>query len=176
MTTMRSIPKLVGMAITVTAAAGSLLVAPAAAAEPKAEEVRGGWFGALPCPFTSVSPPASSSTVVPFECVSGSMWDGAWAGQTAYRLVGTMDLVSGDIHATLDETLVGMVSATRRPGLLHLAGTVDVDGATDTLVVWERIIGGSGAFAGSSGTVVFDGFQAAAVVGHGGYHGTWTHP
>jgi hypothetical protein len=28
----------------------------------------------------------------------------------------------------------------------------------------------------SAGAAVFEGFQTAAVVGHGGYHGTWTRP
>jgi hypothetical protein len=35
--------------------------------------------------------------------------------------------------------------------------------------------GGTSAFEGSSGMVVFDGAQVALVAGHGGYQGTWTH-
>ena len=172
MVTMHSLTTFVGVAM----ALSGLLATPVAATDPKAEEVLGGWFGELPCPFTSVVPSLSSPTIIPFECVSGSTWDGGWAGHTVYRAVGTLDLVSGDIHATVDETLVGVVAATQESGTLQLVGTVDIDGATGTFLARERIVGGTGAFEGSAGTVDFEGFQAAAVVGHGGYHGTWAHP
>lgn len=76
MFTMRCTPKPATIALAVAALIGTLLASPAPAAEPKSTEVVGGWVGALPCPFTSAKPSASSPTVVPFECVSGAIWDG----------------------------------------------------------------------------------------------------
>jgi hypothetical protein len=175
MFTMHCMPKLAAIALAVAALMGTLLASPAPAAELKSAEVVGGWVGELPCPFTAAEPSASDATIVMFECVSGSMWEGTWVGHTLYRAAGTLDVVSGDIHATVDETLVGLVSATRAAGTLHLVGSVEVDGATGSMVVRERIVGGTGAFEGSSGTAVFDGAQVALVAGHGGYQGTWTH-
>jgi hypothetical protein len=156
--------------------AGDVAPSPVRAAEVQSEEVVGGWLGELPCPFTAAKPSASAPRFVRFECVSGSTWDGVWVGHTVYKAVGTLDIATGDIHAIVGETLFGVISATRAAGTLKLIGTVDVDGATGTFLAWEQIVGGTGAFEGSSGDVVFEGFQAAAVAGHGGYHGTWTHP
>jgi hypothetical protein len=176
MITIRSFVKAAGVALVAAGLVGSLLAPSVEAAESKTEDVVGGWLGELPCPFTSVAPSAGSATTVAFVCVSGTTWDGSWVGHTVYRVAGTLDVASGDIHATIDETLNGLVSATRAAGTLHLVGTVDVDGATGAIVVRERIVGGTGAFEGSSGTVEFDGAQVALVVGHGGYQGTWAHP
>jgi len=175
MNTTRSHLKGAGLAVAAVGLIASLLVPSAAAAESTTQNVVGGWVGELPCPYTALSPAAGGLTNVPFECVSGTTWDGAWVGHTVYRAVGTMNVLTGDFHATLDETLTGVIAATHAPGTLHLLGTVDVDGDTGECVVHERIVGGTGAFAGSIGTVEFDGNQLATVLGHGGYHGTWTH-
>ena len=130
MFTMHRMPKVAAIALTVAALIGTLPASPACAAEMKSEEVVGGWVGELPCPFTTAEPSASDATTVMFECMSGSTWDGTWVGHTVYRVVGTLDVVTGDIHATVDETLVGLVSATRTVGTLHLVGSAEVDGAT----------------------------------------------
>lgn len=176
MIAMRFFIKVAGIVLVTAGLTGTLPAPSVAAAELKTEGVVGGWFNGLPCPFTAAEPPASNSSTVAFECMSGSIWDGSWVGHTLYRVAGTLDVVTGDIHATVDETLLGVVSATRAAGTLHLVGTADVDGETGTLIVRERIVGGTGAFEGSSGTVVFDGAQVALVAGHGGYQGSWTHP
>lgn len=175
MTTTRALVRTAGLAVAGAGLITSLLTPSATAADTPTQPVLGGWIGELPCPFISASPTASSPTTVPFECVSGTTWDGDWVGHTVYRVVGTVDLVTGDLHATLDETLTGLVAATHGAGTLHLLGTVHVVGATGACVVRERIVGGTGAFEGSSGAVEFDGQQVAVAVGHGGYHGTWTH-
>jgi hypothetical protein len=175
MITMRAFIRFGGVTLVAAGLSGVFGSPPVGAGQLKTEDVVGGWLGELPCLFTSATPSASARAV-PFECVSGTAWDGAWVGHTTYRAVGTFDAASGDIHATIDETFVGLVSATRAAGTLHLLGTVDIDGASGTGLVRERLVGGTDAFDGSSGTVVFDGAQVAAVVGHGGYQGTWTHP
>lgn len=147
---------------------------PVGADELQTQPVVGGWIGALPCLITSVAPTSSSPTTVPLECVSSTTFTGSWTGHTVYRLSGVLDLLTGDLHGFVDETLVGVVTSTRAAGTLHLVGPLVVDGATSTVVVRERIVGGTGAFLGSSGIVEFVGL-AVGGVGQGGYHGTWTH-
>lgn len=155
---------------------GTLAVPPLRAAAFRTEDVVGGWVGELPCLVTSAAPSASAPTMLPIECVSGTTWLGSWTGHSLLRAFGTLDLATGDAHASIDETFFGVVTATRAPGALHLLGTVDLDEASHTIVVRERLVGGTGAFVGSSGTVVFEGLQVGPVVGQGGYHGTWMHP
>jgi hypothetical protein len=165
------------IALVLTASGGLMvpMVAPQARADEwPTQEVVGGWIGVLPCLITSAKPTSSSPTTVPFECVSGTTFNGSWTGHTVYRLSGTLDLLTGDLHGFVDETLVGIVTSTRAAGTLHLAGRLAVDGATSTVVVRERILAGTGAFLGSSGIVEFVGLGVGGV-GQGGYHGTWTH-
>ena len=176
MIAVRFLAKVVGSFVVAAGLTLTVAPPPVAAVEFHAEDVVGGWVGELPCPFTSLTPGSGSTTTAAFECVSGTTWDGVWTGHTMYRVAGTLDVVSGDMHATIDETLIGLVAATQATGTLHLLGAVDVVGATGAAVVRERIVGGTGAFLRSSGTVEFDGTQVALAVGHGGYRGTWIHP
>ena len=176
MFTMRCMPKRSVIALAVAGFVAIVPTAPVGAAEVESTEVVGGWVGELPCPFTSAKPSAATQTVVAFDCASGTIWDGSWVGHTLYKATGTVELLTGDLHGTLDETLVGAPAGSGATGTLHLTGTVDIDGRTSTAVVRERIVGGTGAFEGSSGDVVFEGTQLGPVTGHGGYHGTWRHP
>ena len=164
--------------LTLLLAVGARLVTiPAThASTPTRTSVMGGWIGELPCVFTSATPTPSRPTLLPISCTSGTTWDGDWAGHTHYVVAGTLDVVTGNFHGTIDETLIGMVTRSRAVGTLHLIGTVDLDGATNTLVVAESLAGGTGPFAGAGGNVTFEGVQASGVIGHGGYHGMWTQP
>jgi hypothetical protein len=174
MTRMRCVTKIAGVVVAATGLMASL-APPVRAEEPRTEDVVGGWVAELPCLVTSAAPALSTPTTVPLSCASGTTWDGSWTGHTFYRLSGTLDLVTGDFHGDVDEMLVGFVTVTRAAGTLHLVGTLDVDGASNTVVVGERIVGGTGAFGRSSGTVIFEGL-ALGTVGQGGYHGAWMHP
>ena len=173
--TMHRMLSLAALALAVAALVETLPASPAIADERKSTEVVGGWVGALPCPFIAGKPSASYPTVVPFECVSGSTWDGTWVGHTVYRATGSVDLLTGDLHGTVDETFVGVPGPSGAPGTLRFLGTVDADGATGSVVLRERIVAGTGGFAGSSGDVLFHGAHVGPLVAHGGYHGTWTH-
>jgi hypothetical protein len=137
--------------------------------------VRGGYLSVLPTTFTSVAVDRHHPTLVTFTLVGGSIWDGSFTGHTYYKAAGTLDLTSGDAWGTVDERLIGIVTATRKVGTLHVAGTFRVDGATDTAIVAENIIGGAGAFAGSTGWLEFDAFLLPTSTGYGGYHGVWRH-
>ena len=155
--------------------AGALLLASsgrvtAADAQPKptTTTVRGGWVGVLPCvplPGTTLT-----GTRLHLRCVSGTAWDGAWSGQTSYVVTADTDLVTGNTKGTIDETLTGIDTATQRPGTLHLNGSLQVDGATNTIQVEESIIDGTGAFSHLSGHATFEGVQVSGAAGHGGYH------
>ena len=146
----------------------------AEAAVVKTEDLVGGWVGDLPCPLRSAELSAGNPMTVRFECVSGTTWDGDWVDYTVYRAVGVLDVVSGDSRTALDEALTGLLAATRAVGTPHRVGTVEVVAATGAVIERERMVGGTGAFAGSSGTVMSVGNQVGPVSGRGGYQGTWT--
>ena len=144
-----------------------------AAASSGRQSVQGGWVGELPCAVTSVRP-APGLTTARATCVSGTTWDGAWTGHTRYVVSGTFHLLSGDFNGSIDETFTGVATADRSFGTLHLLGSITVYGATNTIVIDERIVGGTQNFTGTTGRVVFVGVQYSGVVGHGGYSGYWT--
>jgi hypothetical protein len=147
------------------------------AATTRRHEIQGGWIGILPCIPTAATPePGRPTTLRRFTCISGTFWDGMWTGQTHFVATGTVDLVSGNMSTTIDETFYGVATEERSRGTLHLLGTVTVDGASSTVRVHEVIVGGTGEFAGAMGDVVFEGAQLSAVSGHGGYHGWWSRP
>jgi hypothetical protein len=101
------------------------------------------------------------------------LWDGTWTGHTVFVATGTFNAASGDADATIDRTFVGFVTADRAAGTMHLIGTMHIDGASNTESIHERIVSGTGVFAGSTGRIVVEGISIAGVLGHGGYHGTW---
>lgn len=163
--------------LTVALAAWAVPVSGAAEASNGRQEIHGGWIGVLPCiPMAAAPEPGQPTTLRRFTCTSGTFWDGAWTGQTHFVATGTLDLMSGDGSATIDETFYGVATGDRSHGTLHLVGTVILDGATSTLRVHEGVVGGTGQFADATGDVVFEGTQLGAVIGHGGYHGWWARP
>jgi hypothetical protein len=158
------------------AAVLTLLVPANASAKAHAQPVRGGWVGALPCAFTSLTPSSSDPTQDAFSCVSGTVWDGSWTGQTMYTAQGTINLLTGDARGTLDETFYGVSTLDQTTGTLHFLERFFVQGATDTIHIDLKLTGGTGDWVGSRGTATFDGVQASGVAGHGGYSGTWIRP
>lgn len=135
--------------------------------------VGGGYVSILPTTFTHVAVNRHHPREVRFSLIGGSVWDGSFTGETYYTAEGTLDVVSGDAAGTIDERLVGVVTATHRRGVLHVAGTFRVDGATDALIVRETILGGTGPFTRSKGWLEFDAFILPTSTGYGGYHGVW---
>jgi hypothetical protein len=129
--------------------------------------VRGGFLAPVPCAVTSIDPSGA------FSCTSVEVWDGVWNGVNHYTASGHIDVLTGDVHARVDETFTGVALPEQTSGTLHLFARVDVDGATNAQHVDARIVGGTGDFTGSSGRVSFDGVQISGLVGHGGYSGVW---
>jgi hypothetical protein len=165
-----TVMSLVGLVAQLGTSKAPLRVA-AAAAEP----VEGGWIEALPCAPLGFAPAAGGPTMVSFTCTAGTLWDGAWTGQTHFVFRGTQDVTTGDGTGTLDETFVGVAPALHLQGSLHLLGDVVFHGASNSIRIHETIVDATGEFAGASGEVSFEGL-VSGTLGHGGYHGSWTHP
>lgn len=70
----------------------------------------------------------------------------------------------------------GVATADRSEGSLHFSERFSIDEATNTVPVVATIVGSAGDFAGSTGSVTFDGIQASGTIGHGGYSGSWMRP
>jgi hypothetical protein len=93
---------------------------------------------------------------------------------TVARYAGTLDAVTGDGNGTIDETFVGRAS-DGRSGTLNFQGTVEITGADHSLHILETMIDSTGDFAGSTGSVAFDGIILGGA-GIGGIRGQWTPP
>jgi hypothetical protein len=147
----------------------------AAAVSPPAHaadtRIEGGWIATIPCAYTNFDP-----TTGDFECEGSTLWDGALTGITTYHADGTLDLATGDVSGTIAETFYGIATADRSSGTLAFEETFTIDGATNTIHLVARIIGGTGDFAGSRGRLTFVGALFSVVAGHGGYSGTWVRP
>jgi len=104
-------------------------------------EVRGAFLAPIPCLFTKIHPVTGS-----FTCASVEYWDGVLNGVNRYTATGTFDLVSGDVHGTVDEVFTGVALPDRSRGTLHFAATFSVDGATNAQHVDAHIIGSGGGF------------------------------
>lgn len=154
-------------------AGASVSATPVAAASHAAANrvhIVGGWVTG-PCVPTAFNPTSGSMV-----CQGSSTWDGTWTGQTDYVVRGTLDVVSGNSKGTIDETFVGIDTATHAGGTLHLTERYVLDGATGALIIDCRLAGATGAFAGASGTVRFIGTTVSVAGGHGGYEGWLTFP
>ena len=154
----------------VALAAGLLLVAsPAAlASSPRTEHVEGDWVNSLPPVITAYDPGSGH-----FSGSGSSVWTGSWSGTTTWTTTGTLNLLTGDVEGTLDETFDGS-SADGGRGTLHFTETYTVDGATSKIHIDATLLDGTGDFAGSRGRVTFDGLSLPSGQGGGTYTGSWT--
>ena len=98
-----------------------------------------------------------------------SAWSGALTGTTSYTAVGTINLVNGTTVATLDETFIG-TAAGIGSGTLVFRESAFISG-NGALHLEAEIRGGTGAFSGAHGMIVFVGSSAADGAGAGTYAG-----
>jgi hypothetical protein len=159
------------VAVAATIAATTTAATAAAAAAPSRTAVTGSWVDDVPCTPTDVHPNPFHPTTLKGRCTGSSVWSGSFDGVTHYTTHGTTDLVTGDSRARIKETFIGVDSATDKVGTLHLKGTVVQDGSTLTMVVKERVTGGTGAFAKAHGHLRYEGVDTSLVGGAGGYRG-----
>jgi hypothetical protein len=156
-------------AVTLGASVALALPGPARAAPFVATTpVTGAWANEF-CLFTNYD--ASNGAG---ECTASSQWTGTWNGVTVARYTGTLDAVTGEGKGAIDETFAGRAS-DGRTGTLHFQGTVELSGADHSLHIVETMIDSTGDFAGSAGTVTFDGISVGGA-GIGGIRGQWTAP
>lgn len=98
-----------------------------------------------------------------------STWFGDLTGSTSYTVVGTVNLVNGTTVGTLDETFTGTAAGIDF-GTLVFRESVFVSGSG--AVHLEAVIrGGTGAFSGAHGMIVFKGSSAPDGAGAGTYFG-----
>ncbi len=154
-------------AITLLAAALGA-VAPAAASA-RTIAVRGTWQQLINCVPTSYNPLTRQLT-----CIGSTLWQGTWNGTTHYTYQGSYDLIPGDGQGTIHELFRGK-AADGTSGTLSFIEHAALNGAQGTIHIDAKIVAGTGGFAGSTGSVAFDGTDDAAT-GSGTYAGTWRHP
>ncbi|MBA3688154.1 MAG: DUF3224 domain-containing protein [Chloroflexi bacterium] len=98
-----------------------------------------------------------------------SAWSGDLTGTTTYTFVGIVNLVNGTTVGTLDETFTGTAAGIGF-GTLVFRESVFVSGS-GALHLEAVIRGGTGAFSGARGMIVFKGISALDGSGGGTYFG-----
>lgn len=154
------------------AALGASVCATAATAEARSSSVSGQWVNALPCVPTGplAADPGLDPAATPLECVGSSTWTGTFRGVTTFRVQGIYNLVTGELHGTIDEWFAGSSSDGRR-GTLTWHETIDVVGGA--LVIEADILRGTGSFGRARGQVRFTGTTLPTTNAYGDYAGRW---
>jgi hypothetical protein len=133
--------------------------------------IYGAWVqpGCLP---TSAAPSADKPTHITIVCTL--TYTGSWTGQAIEYIEGDAqtDLV---LVGTNDYYVYGRDGRDNTCGSLHVLENVTVDALTSATHSIGRILGGTGDWVGSTGTVLIDG-SVWGGPGVGGYSGTWTRP
>jgi hypothetical protein len=128
--------------------------------------VRGGYVNDL----QGCSPaPGPSPYLLTLECWGGSVWDGGWSGHTIIHLIATVDM-AGRFAGTYQEWFTGTYLGDNSYGGIHTRGHFSID-ENNQFIAQAKIVGGSCGFAGSSGSVAYDGNSV-----HGGFVGEWFRP
>ncbi|MDX6644251.1 MAG: hypothetical protein QOD76_2213 [Solirubrobacteraceae bacterium] len=162
---MRSVKRfLVAVAAFATTA---LLAATASALAAPPVAVSGTFAEPVPPVITAYDPGSGN-----FYAYGGSVWTGTWSGATTWTTSGTVNLLTGDVKGTIDETFIGR-SDDGGTGTLRFTETYTVNGAASTIHIDAVLLDGTGDFAGSRGHVIFDGLQLPSGQGQGTYTGTW---
>ena len=152
-----------------------ILMLPAGAANAK---IRGNWYDdASPCliPTGGAPGPGVPPESISFSCVGGTIYTGDWIGHAIYTARGTVDLATGEVHATADQWFTGIYARARSFGSVHFSSIVDANLSTGEFHDSSVIIGGTGAFAGSRGRLEFTGFVPTRGLA-GSYVGSWSKP
>jgi hypothetical protein len=154
----------------------ALSSAGAANAKPKAPApitVRGGFVNLPPtyCNPATITPgPGTPPGSFTGMCAGAGPFDGGWTGiaYDTYRI--TVD-TAGNASGVSDSWLYARYMGDGTYGGLHFKGTFSIDAATGSFQESARIVGGTCAFAGSSGSISFTGQES-----HGGYVASWSRP
>ena len=131
-------------------------------------KVVGSWVNEAGCVPIGLAPTNDAQTF-DITCSGGSIWTGDFTGHTVVHLEGTV-ATSGAMSGTYTETFYGTYVPDQRIGSLTTQGTVTV-GTAGEFSARAAIVSGTCGFAGSSGSMAYDGFAL-----YGGSVGSWTHP
>lgn len=133
--------------------------------------VRGGYIDDAQCRIpTSVPTITQDAQAVEFEidCTGSALWNGGFTGRTVSHIHGTVT-TSGRVFGTYEEMFVGTYAGDNSYGGLLMRGYFEVENGQHT--ARAEIVSGTCAWAGSTGSMNFDG----ALV-YGGYVGQWNRP
>lgn len=133
--------------------------------------VYGAWVQPA-CVPTSAAPSADKPTHIVLVCTL--TYTGSWTAQVIEYIEGD---VSSDFVATgtNEYYIYGRDGRDNTCGSLHVLENVTVDALTSATHAVGTILGGTGDWVGSTGTVLVDG-SIFGGPGIGGYSGTWTRP
>ena len=130
--------------------------------------VRGGWVNDVSCVPLSAGQ-AVSGQAVNLECEGSASWNGDFTGRDVEHLHAVVQ-PSGRIDGTYEALFVGTYLGDHSRGALHEKGYFSVD-EKGAFLARATITGGTCDWAGSSGSIAFDGYQT-----NGGYVGQWIRP
>ena len=151
------------------AAAACVTAVPTSAQAGERLTVVGSWQSLVNCVFTSYDP-----TSTRMSCVGSTLWTGSLEGVTKYDVTGRYDVLTGTSSGVLHEVFYGRDQAGNQ-GTLVFDETYTLDGPTSTIHIDCAAVGGTDAFAGARGHLVFDGTDNVAT-GFGQYGGTLVLP
>ncbi|MGQ0434927.1 MAG: hypothetical protein ACT452_21265 [Microthrixaceae bacterium] len=130
--------------------------------------VRGGYINDLSCVPTDVGP-LGVAQEYDVECTATTLWNGDFTGRTVAHIHRTV-AASGRMSGTYEEMFVGTYAGDKSYGGLLTKGYLEVDENAQFFARAE-IVSGTCAWAGSTGSMSFDGFGV-----NGGYVGQWNRP
>lgn len=131
--------------------------------------VRGGYINDLGCVPTGPPSPTDDAQAVELQCTGQSMWNGDFTGRTVAHISATV-ATSGRMYGTYEEMFVGTYMGDMSYGGLLTKGYLEID-ENGQFLARAKIVSGTCAWAGSTGTMNFDGTAA-----YGGYVGQWNRP
>lgn len=130
--------------------------------------MRGGYVNNFPCAPLDFGP-TDDPDVFRIECIAGSAWNGDWTGHTKIHFKGTV-ATDGSSFGRFEETFIGTYAGDDSVGALFTKGYFAID-ANGAFIARAQIVGGACDWAGSRGSVDYDGYQV-----NGGYVGEWLRP
>lgn len=141
-------------------------------------KLRGQWYDdGSPCliPTGGRLGPGVPPETISFGCIGGSIYDGDLIGHTVYTAWGTVNLETGDVHATAEQWFTGVYARDGGFGTLHFRSVVDANLSTGEFRDWSVILGGTFSFAGSRGWLDFTGLPLTRGLA-GSYVGSLARP
>jgi hypothetical protein len=130
--------------------------------------VRGGWLNEASC-VPAAGEPSPDLSAVRLECEGGTTWNGDLTGHTILHFIGTYH-TSGAVEGEYEELFVGTYAGDHSVGTLSTKGYFVID-EKGSFLARAQILSGTCDWAGSSGTIAYDGYQI-----NGGYVGEWYRP